>query len=113
MQQNFGRYLVYAILLNLSWTTNSVANARSGLDPTACSYRGQPLFGRVQVVERFPDLKVAVVAARPDLRVQIVSGQPDRCGKWQFVEQFGQLRVQFVEQFADLEIQFVPTNPGL
>jgi len=101
------------IIVICSWALAAVAIARDlpGLDRAACTYRGRLLQGRVQIVEQLADLKLEVVASSPDLRVRIANS-PDQCGEWQFVEQFGQLRVQFVEQFADLKIQFVARNPG-
>lgn len=55
---------------------------------TDCTCKGLQLFGRVQVVDRFPDILVQVVQSFEDLRVQVIEAFPDRCGKWQFVESF-------------------------
>jgi hypothetical protein len=71
------------------------------------------LYGKVQVVEHFPDLKVQVVEHFPDLKVQLVDHFPDACGKWQYVEHFPDFKIQFVEHFPDLKIQFVDHFPGL
>lgn len=77
--------------------------------------KGKPLrlYGKVQVVEHFPDITVQVVEHFPDLKVQRVEHFPDACGKWQFVEHFPDFKIQFVEHFPDLKIQFVDHFPGL
>lgn len=79
----------------------------------ACSYGGICLYGRVQVVNAFADLKVQEVDAFADLRVQVVSAFPDSCGKWMFVESFPDFTVQFVEAFPDIKIQYVDAFPGM
>lgn len=77
-----------------------------------CQYQGHPLYGKVQVVEAFPDLKVQIVDAFPDLKVQVVDAFPDRCGEWKFVTSFPDLKIQFVTAFPDIKIQFVTAFPG-
>ncbi len=83
------------------------------IDRPSCTYAGKPLFGRVQIVTAFPDIKVSTVSSLEDLRVQVVTAFPDRCGKWQFVNSFPDLKVQFVESFPDIKIRFVEAFPGL
>lgn len=77
-----------------------------------CTYRGLKLYGRVQVVNNFPDIKVQVVSSFPDLEVQIVNSFPDRCGKWQFVTSFPDFKIQYVSSFPDIKIMFVNSFPG-
>jgi len=83
-----------------------------GLDRFGCSYNGIRLYGRVQVVDFFPDLKVQVVNSFPDLNVQKTDFFPTSCGKWQFVDYFPDFTVQFVNYFPDLRIRFVDFFPG-
>lgn len=78
-----------------------------------CSFRGQKLWGKVQIVEHFPDFKVKKVDHFPDLNVALVEHFPDACGKWQIVEHFADFKVQFVESFPDFEIRIVDHFPGL
>ncbi len=89
------------------------AAAEAELDREACAYNGFPLYGDVQVVESFPDLKVQIVDSFPDLKVQAVESFPDDCGQWRFVESFPDLKIQYVESFPDLKIQMVESFPGL
>jgi hypothetical protein len=70
------------------------------------------IYGRIQVVDNFPDIRVQVVDNFPDLRVQVGSF-PDACGKWQFVESFPDFKIQFVENSPDLRIQYVENFPGI
>ncbi|MCC7273433.1 MAG: hypothetical protein IT561_12260 [Alphaproteobacteria bacterium] len=87
--------------------------AAGKVDPAGCTLAGKRLWGKVQAVGSFPDLKVQVVASFPDLRVQQVTSFPDRCGKWQMVTAFPDLKVQFVDSFPDLRIQYVTSFPGV
>ena len=78
-----------------------------------CSFNGKKLYGKVQVVNSYPDLKIQKVQSFPDLKVQWVNSFPDSCGKWQKVENFPDLKIQFVENFPDLKVQFVQNFPGM
>ncbi|NHB96549.1 hypothetical protein [Photorhabdus stackebrandtii] len=44
------------------------------------------IFGKIKIVESFPDYKVKVVENTPDLKVKIVDNFPDKPGKWKFVD---------------------------
>lgn len=81
--------------------------------PKSCTFKGKKLYGKVQVVDAFPDLKVQVVDAFPDVKVQKVTAFPDSCGKWQFVKAFPDFKVQFVKAFPDVKIQYVNAFPGV
>lgn len=76
-------------------------------------YKGIKLWGKVKVVDSFPDLKVQIVNSFPDLKVQQVDAFPDKLGKWQFVDSFPDFKIQFVNSFPDIKIQFVNAFPGL
>lgn len=78
-----------------------------------CSLNNHRLYGRVQVVDSFPDLKVQVVNAFPDLKVKVVESNPTKCGEWKIVSNFPDLKIQFVNSFPDLKIQYVESFPGL
>jgi hypothetical protein len=80
---------------------------------SSCTLKGKKLYGKVQVVTSFPDLKVQRVTSFPDLKVQRVTSFPDSCGKWQFVTSFPDLKIQFVDSFPDLKVQFVSSFPGV
>lgn len=74
---------------------------------------GKPLWGRVRVVNSYPDFKVAVVSSYPDLRVQKVSSYPDSVGRWQFVNSYEDFSIQYVTSYPDFTIQFVDSYPGV
>lgn len=82
-------------------------------DVNRCAYKGIELYGKVKVVESFPDLKVQIVDSFPDIDVQVVTSFPDKCGKWQFVESFPDFKIQFVTSFPDIKIRYVTSFPGL
>jgi len=78
-----------------------------------CSVNGHALYGRIQIVDAFPDVKVQRVKHFEDLRVQLVSAFADRCGRWQLVAHHADTKVQWVEQFADVKIRYVESFPGV
>lgn len=78
-----------------------------------CKFKGMKLYGKIQFVTSFPDIKIQIVDAFPDLKVQIVDSFPDECGKWQIVNSFPDLKVQIVESFPDIKIKFVESFPGV
>ena len=69
------------------------------------------LFGKIQVVDSFPDVKVKVVNSFPDIKVQWVQSCP-KPGQWQAVDAFPDYAVQFVQSFPDYTIQIVESFPG-
>jgi hypothetical protein len=91
----------------------SLASDAQKLDPKACTFGGQPLYGKIQIVESFPDLNVQVVESFPDLKVKVVTSFPDDCGEWQMVESFPDLKVRFVQSFPDIKIKYVESFPGI
>ena len=113
------RLLLYIILATVILgatafitSENHIANGKSKT-LNDCTFNGIKLYGKVQIVDAFPDIKVQIVNAFPDLKVQTVNAFPDECGKWQFVEAFPDFKVQFVEAFPDIKIQYVDAFPGL
>jgi hypothetical protein len=70
------------------------------------------LFGKIQIVDSFPDVKVQKVDSFPDIKVQWVDSFPDAPGKWQKVNSFPDFKVQFVDSFPDYKVQFVDSFPG-
>lgn len=76
------------------------------------TFKGIRLWGKVKIVNAFPDIKVQVVDAFPDLKVQRVDAFPDSLGKWQFVTSGEDFKIQFVNAFPDIKIKFVTAFPG-
>lgn len=101
------------LLFLLLLPAGSLLAKEEKIDAKRCTFKGKFLFGKVQVVKNFPDLKIQVVQSFPDLKVQWVRNFPDACGKWQAVESFPDLKIQYVESFPDLKIQRVESFPGL
>lgn len=89
------------------------APAQAGKVGSDCTFNGIKLYGKVQFVESFPDLKVQMVNSFPDLKVQFVEHFPDKCGKWQVVNSFPDFKVQIVEHFPDIKVQSVSSFPGI
>ena len=93
--------------------------AQFALDMKACEEAyadGVPgkceLYGKIQYVSSFPDVKVQSVSSFPDIRVQLVGSFPDEPGKWQLVGSFPDYKVQMVDSFPDYKVQFVGSFPG-
>ncbi len=81
-------------------------------DKGSCSFNGKKIYGKIQEVTAFPDVKVQVVTAFPDVKVQKVSAFPDKCGMWQMVTAFPDTKVQFDTAFPDVKIEYVTAFPG-
>lgn len=79
----------------------------------SCEWKGHKLYGKVQFVSSFPDIKIQYVSSFPDLKVKFVSSFPDDCGEWQEVTSFPDLKVQVVSSFPDLKVQKVSSFPGM
>jgi len=70
------------------------------------------LYGKIQYVTSFPDVKVQVVSSFPDIKVQVVSSFADGPGEWQIVDSFPDYTVQIVDSFPDFKIEYVSSFPG-
>lgn len=79
----------------------------SGSTPSKCA-----LFGKIEVVDSFPDVKIQKVDHFPDIKVKWVDHFPDDPGEWQKVDHFPDYKVQFVDHFPDYKVQFVDHFPG-
>ena len=58
---------------------------------SSCTYKGIPLYGKVKIVESFPDA----------------------CGKWKYVESFPDFKIKFVDSFPDIKIKYVDSFQGV
>lgn len=105
--QNLKRLFVFALCLSCS------GQVSAALDKANCTFNGLPLYGKVKVVENFPDIKVQVVRHFADLKVKKVSHFADSCGEWQFVDNFPDFKIKFVQSFPDIKIKFVHNFPGV
>ena len=65
----------------------------------------ETVYGRIQYVTTFPDVKVRVVRSFADLRVQVVTSFANKPGRWQIVDHLPDFRVQIVEHFEDFTIE--------
>lgn len=88
------------------------AQDNNKIDFENCTFNGFPLYGKVKIVESFPDIKVQIVDSFPDLKVRLVNSFPDDCGKWQIVESFPDVKIKIVDSFPDIKIKFVESFPG-
>lgn len=107
------RKFILILLLNFTLFLPVYSSDDEGLDYDNCSFNGIPLYGKVQIVESFPDFRVEIVDAFPDLNVQKVNAFPDECGEWMVVDAFPDFRIQIVKNFADIKIQYVTAFPGI
>lgn len=87
--------------------------AFAGLNKGNCTFDGKPLYGRVQIVDSFPDVKVKKVDNFADLDVKFVNSFPNDCGEWEIVKSLPDIRVQFVSNFPDVTIKVVNNFPGM
>ncbi|MCK5871198.1 MAG: hypothetical protein KAG26_00105 [Methylococcales bacterium] len=78
-----------------------------------CSINGVKLYGKVQFVNSFSDIKIQYVSSFPDMKVKMVKAFPRNCGEWQPVESFPDFKVQIVTSFPNLTIKKVMAFPGM
>ena len=88
-----------------------------GIDKQNCTFTKDgktfKLYGKVQIVNSFPDIKVQIVDSFSDVDVQIVNSFPDNCGKVQIVNSFPDVKVQIVNSFPDIKVRIVNSFPGV
>ncbi|HOH96042.1 MAG TPA: hypothetical protein PK638_02520 [Candidatus Enterocola sp.] len=72
-----------------------------------------PLYGKVKIVESFPDIKVKIVDSFADIKVTIVDSFADECGKVKIVDSFPTIKVQLVNSFPDITVKIVDSFPGI
>jgi len=97
--------LIIVFLCNTSFSQDKI-------DFETCTFNGFPLYGKVKIVESFPDITVQIVESFPDIKIKIVNSFPDDCGEWQIVESFPDVKIKIVESFPDLKVKFVESFPG-
>jgi hypothetical protein len=90
--------------------SNSMGTGNIAAD---CTFRGKKLYGKVKVVDSFPDVRVKAVRSFPDLKVKKVESFADTCGEWQMVDSFPDVKIQYVDSFPDIEIAWVDSFPGM
>ena len=87
--------------------SNSVSSTRKAKPDVS------KIYGKIQIVNSFPDYKVQIVNSFPDLKVQVVNSFPDKVGKWHFVYSFPEFKIQIVNSFPDFKVQYVNSFPGV
>lgn len=70
------------------------------------------IYGKIKIVNNFPDYKVKIVRNFADLHVKLVDNFPDAPGKWKIVENFPDFKTQIVDNFPDFTIKYVDNFPG-
>ncbi len=103
--------VMMVLLVFSSFSMNEIPGAGK-IDCKSCKLDDLKLFGKVQFVESFPDIKVQFVESFPDLKVKFVESFPDECGEWQVVNSFPDIKIQIVNSFPDLKIKAVENFPG-
>lgn len=78
-----------------------------------CEWDGIKLYGKVEFVDHFPDIKIEYVEHFPDIKVKMVDHFADECGEWEKVDHFPDFKVQVVEHFPDLKVELVDYFPGM
>ena len=94
-------------------TALSFPASAADIDKSACTFKGKKLYGKIQIVTSFPDVKVQEVTSFPDVKIEKVNSFPDKCGKWQIVTSFPDTKVQMVPSFPDVKVQYVTSFPGM
>lgn len=85
----------------------------NGFDKSTCTFKGKKLYGKIQYVTSFPDVKILIVDAFADIEVKKVDAFADDCGEWQEVTSFPDIKVQIVTAFPDVKVKYVNAFPGM
>ncbi|MFH7025863.1 MAG: hypothetical protein ACHBN1_10770 [Heteroscytonema crispum UTEX LB 1556] len=93
-------------------SSNHLVNAEGKID-AGCAYNGIQLYGKVQIVEDFPDITVKQVDDFADLHVKKVEDFADECGKWKIVDEFADFKVKLVDDFEDITVKMVCNSDKL
>lgn len=112
MKKVFTYVFCHSLIIGMVVTLMSFNKKNDNFSCSSCEVNGKKMWGKIQVVDAFPDVKVQIVDAFPDLKVKEVDAFPDECGKWQYVDAFPDVKVQFVDAFPDIKIQMVDAFPG-
>ncbi|AIA71909.1 putative exported protein [Pectobacterium atrosepticum SCRI1043] len=70
------------------------------------------VYGRIQIVDSFPDYRVQIVNAHEHLRVEEVTAFANRAGQWKIVDNFPDFKIQIVDAHPDFKIRLVDNFPG-
>lgn len=77
-----------------------------------CVINGYKLYGRIEFVTEFEDIRVKLVDEFADLDVKKVNYTADQCGEWQVVEDLPELKVKIVNSGEDIRVRFVNEFEG-
>lgn len=100
--------ILYRLILTLSYLLLNIVLYAQDLSK---------IYGKIQIVNNFPDYKVKVVDNFADIEIQVVDNFPDKAGLWQFVQNFPDYKIQYVDSNPDFTVKFVKhfaslTNEG-
>lgn len=113
------RVLLFALLALMALPMSAQSSdKKTGINKENCTFTNKDgktfnLYGKVKIVEHFPDVKVQIVDSFEDLDVKIVEHFPDQCGKVKLVESFPDVKVQIVNSFPDIKVKIVDAFPGV
>ena len=89
------------------------------LELEACKHAeaaGKPgkcdLYGKIEIVDNFGDVKVEVVDNFADIKVEWVNNFANSPGQWEKVDNFADYKVEIVDNFGDYKVEFVDNFPG-
>lgn len=113
------KIIIIALLAFMTLPIMAQSNDKKpGINKENCTYTNKDgktfnLYGKVKIVESFPDIKVQIVDSFEDLDVKLVESFPDQCGKFKLVESFPDVKVQIVNSFPDIKVKIVDSFPGV
>ena len=113
------KILVFALFALMVLPMMAQSNDKKvGINKENCTFTNKDgktfnLYGKVKLVEHFPDIKVQIVESFEDLDVKVVESFPDQCGKVKLVEHFPDVKVQIVNSFSDIKVKIVESFPGV
>lgn len=80
---------------------------------TNCIYKNKKLYGRIQFVDTFPDIRIRIVTSKPNLRVVKKQSNAIQCGEWQIVNFAPSIRIMIDQKHGEIDVQYVDFSPGV
>jgi len=69
-------YLIALFVLVVSIFASFPVLGANDINRQTCTFKDHKLYGKVQIVESFPDMKIKMTSSFPDLQVQLVDSFP-------------------------------------
>ncbi len=115
--------LFATVLFAISATAQKIDLGKFVIDKKNCTITNKDsketfnLYGNIEIVESFPDIRVKIVDSFEDLDVKKITtyypNTPESCGEFREVKSFPDIRVKIVTSSPDITVKIVDSFPGI